>query len=361
MSVDAGKARTTDKPKLLVYGSYGYSGDLIVQECLKRDISVVLGGRDGGKLSEQAARYKLPVRRFALDSKETVTGQLTDIDAVLHCAGPYIHTSEVMTEACIASGTHYLDITGEFEVFESIAGKGLRASDKNIVLLPGVGFDVVASDCLARHAWEQLQSAIKLRIYIYMKGGVSYGSASTVIEHSCNGGAVRRKGVICRVGPGSKKARRIFNGVKKTTILIPWGDLSTAYHSTGISEIEVYMAVPRGTSVLMKIARLLRPLFRTGFMKSMLRKRAGKRGSGPTAEQRQNGSSHIIVEVMDLAAKRTFRYSGPDGYTLTARTAAESAKRVLAGEVSPGFNTPSVAFGSSYILEFEGTEMQESS
>src|SRR5207237_1168186 len=76
---------------------------------------------------------------FALDAID-----LRDVALVLHCAGPFIHTSRPMVEACVKAGAHYLDITGEIAVFESI----LNRDEQHVTLLPGVGFDVVPTDCL---------------------------------------------------------------------------------------------------------------------------------------------------------------------------------------------------------------------
>ncbi len=359
MPVDAGNDPGVEGGTILLYGSYGYTGDLIAEECRKKGLNTILGGRDEQKLNKQSGKYGFSYRCFSLDDPEEILRNLEGIDAVLNCAGPFIYTAEKMSTACMEAGVHYLDITGEFEIFEMLAGNGLQANKKGIVLLPGVGFDVVPSDCLARFGWERLQSAIKMRMFISMSGGASYGSASTVIEHSCNGGAVRRRGIICRVRPAHKRAVKSFNGTKRKTVTIPWGDVSTAYHSTGVADIEVYMAMPSSAILMMRASRLFRSVFKKDWAKKFIKAFAGKPGSGPNAEARSKGSTHILLELNGLDSRKSFEFTGPDGYSLTAKVAADAAARVLKGEVKPGFRTPSSAFGAEYILEFEGTNMRE--
>lgn len=36
-----------------------------------------------------------------------------------------------------------------------------------------------------------------------------------------------------------------------------------------------------------------------------------------------------------------------------------AARRVVAGEVKPGFQTPNLAFGADYILDFDGVARED--
>ncbi len=345
--------------KLLIYGSYGYTGKLIVDECLRRGIKPVLAGRNGTKLKEQAVTHELEYRAFPLDIVSEVAGKLVDIDAVLHCAGPFIHTAEVMSEACLGSGTHYLDITGEIEVFEMMASKSGKAKAAGIVLLPGVGFDVVPSDCLARHASEQMPDARFLKLFISFNGTFSAGTAATAIEHFAKGGSVRKGGAITKVEPGWKTEEVNFISYTGLTVTIPWGDVSTAYYSTGIADIEVYMRLPKKAIKRMKIGRFLQPLTRLAFVRNYLKKKVRRMGDGPDASEREKGETRVLSTVTDDAGNsRSFLQISPEGYTLTARTATDCALRVMNGEANNGFQTPSLAFGSDYIMNFEGVSRQ---
>ena len=177
--------------------------------------------------------------------------------AVLHCAGPFAHTSRPMADACLRVGTHYLDITGEAAVFEALAARSAEARAAGVMLLPGTGFDVVPSDCLAAHLKRRLPSATRLALGFQSLGRLSRGTATTMAENVHRGGLVREGGVLRRV-PTAWKVRAIDFGCGPVkAITIPWGDVSTAYHSTGIPNIEVYMAAPLGRRLAARASRYL--------------------------------------------------------------------------------------------------------
>lgn len=149
--------------RLLIYGTYGYTGELIARQAVAEGRSPVLSGRNASKVAALAQTLGLDARPFDLDA-DTLAGQLTDIDVVLHCAGPFIDTAPAMVDACIATGTHYLDITGEIEVFEHIFARHATAREAGAVLCPGAGFDVVPTDCLAAALAEELPDATSLAL-----------------------------------------------------------------------------------------------------------------------------------------------------------------------------------------------------
>ncbi|HKL29210.1 MAG TPA: saccharopine dehydrogenase NADP-binding domain-containing protein, partial [Natrialbaceae archaeon] len=187
---------------LLVYGSYGYTGSLIAREAIDRGLSVTLAGRNRDRLREQSNDLGRPVEAVSLDDTDPLEGVVADHDAVMHCAGPFSETADPMVEACLAGGTDYLDITGEYTVLEAIAGRGAAAEAAGVTLLPAVGFDVVPSDCLAAHLADRLPSANHLALGIAVKGGPSPGTAKTAVEHLDVGGVVRRDGEIVTVPLG---------------------------------------------------------------------------------------------------------------------------------------------------------------
>lgn len=344
---------------IMVYGSYGYTGALIAELAGRQGARLVLAGRDAQRLEAQATQLGYAHRPFELADVHEVAEQLRDVDAVLHCAGPFAHTAEAMAEACLASGTHYVDITGELEVFEAMAAKDGRAREAGVVLLPGAGFDVVPSDCLAAHLKRRLPDATHLSLAFTAVGGaVSRGTARTMIENLPRGGAIRRNKRIKEV-PVAWRVREIDFGLGKTLtcVTIPWGDVSTAYHSTGIGNIEVYTAIPNAARWGMRLARPLTPLLGLGSIQRALKRRVDKRPTGPDEAQRQRGMAVLWGEVRGGEGKiATARLRTPEGYSLTAQTALDIAGRLARGEVDAGFQTPSLAFGPDYITEFAGVE-----
>lgn len=340
---------------LLVYGSYGYTGQLVVERAVERGIEPVLGGRNLSELQAQASEWGLTYRTFDLNRSAIIKQQLSTVDVVLNCAGPFVHTHEPLVDACIETDTHYVDITGEIEVFESIAARDERAADAGVTLLPGAGFDVVPSDCLAAHLHNAVSSPSKLALGFESLGTPSRGTALSMIDGLASGGAIRVDGEIQTV-PAAWNTRTIdFGSGQRTAITIPWGDVSTAYHSTGIPNIEFYMALPSLAIRGSRLARHLGPVLDTPPIRSGLESLIKHLIDGPSATERRHGTTRLWGEVTDgeSGETRVARLKTPNGYALTAKTAVESALRTLDGEPAAGFQTPATAFGSEYILEFE--------
>ncbi|RRJ30888.1 saccharopine dehydrogenase family protein [Halocatena pleomorpha] len=340
---------------LLVYGSYGYTGRLIVATAMERGIEPVLAGRNLSELEAQASEWGLTYRTFDLERPEIIKQQLSPVDVVLNCAGPFVHTHEPLLDACLETDTHYLDITGEIEVFESIAARDEQATDAGVTALPGVGFDVVPSDCLAVHLQNAVSNPSKLTLGFESLGTPSPGTALTMIDGMLSGGAVRRDGKIRPVPAGWNTRTIDFGSGERTAITIPWGDVSTAYHSTGIPNIEFYMAAPPWSIRGLRLTRRLGPVLETPPIRRGLESLAKRLIGGPSAEQRQHGETRLWGEVTDEESGETriARLKTPNGYALTAKTAVESVVRTLNGEPEPGFQTPATAFGPEYVLEFD--------
>lgn len=344
----------------LLYGSYGYTGRLIAEHARERGLTPLLAGRDAGALAAQAAELGLPHRPFALDDAAALDAALRETRVVLHAAGPFSHTARPVAEACLRTGAHYLDVTGEIGVFERVAALDGRAKEAGVMMMPGAGFDVVPSDCLAAHLKRRLPSATSLQLAFQSLGGASRGTLTTIAENAGEGGAVRRGGRIMRVPAAYRSMEVDFGRGPVTVTTIPWGDVSTAYHSTGIPDIEVYTRVPRRQVRVLRATRRLGWLLRSAPVQGMLKRAIRKGPPGPTPEQRAKGVSLLWGKVEDAEGRRAVsRLRTPEGYTLTARTSVEAVRRVLAGDAPAGFQTPSRAFGADWITEFEGVVRED--
>ena len=146
----------------MIYGANGYTGSLIAREAVVRGTRPVLAGRNESEISKLAAELDLEFRVFGLDDASVLKESISGMQVILHCAGPFSVTSEPMITACLQAGAHYLDITGEISVFEQAHRLDEQARRADIVLLPGAGFDVVPSDCLAASLVRQLPAATSL-------------------------------------------------------------------------------------------------------------------------------------------------------------------------------------------------------
>ncbi len=337
--------------EFLIYGASGYTGSLISREAAARGMKPLLAGRSAAALKAIADETGLEHRVFSLDDPAALAAGIGDVKAVLHCAGPFSRTSKPMADACLRTRVHYLDITGEEDVFESLAARDLEAKDRRVMLLPGAGFDVVPSDCLAAHLKRRLPSATRLALGFMTKSGFSRGTALTVVEGMYGGGLIRQDGVLKKV-PAAFKTRVIdFGAGPVKAITIPWGDVVTAFSSTGIANIEFYMAAPWSMRLGLRLSRHLGWLLGSRVVQGFLKKRIRAGPSGPTAAARDSGWSLLWGEATDDSGKKAVaRLRGPEPYTMTVQTALAVVERVRAGQAPPGFQTPALAYGPDFAL-----------
>ena len=346
------------KQTWLLYGAYGYTGELIAREAARRGAAPILAGRRAEPLRELADELGFESQVIDLRDSRSLRAVLDRVSAVLHAAGPFIHTSRPMVDACLASSTHYLDITGEMGVFESILRRGDAAREAGVALLPGAGFDVVPSDCLAATLARALPDATHLDLaFTSDRGSASRGTLRTAVEAMPHAGAERRDGKIVPT-PLAYDARRIeFGCGSRWAMTIPWGDVSTAFHTTGIPNIRVYTGTPEARIRQLRRLRPLLPLVGTTPVKRALQWWIGRTVLGPDAETRNAARVHLWGEVRNAVGEsREATLEVPEGYALTASAAVELAMRVVAGGLQPGAWTPAGAFGPDLIRAVPGVE-----
>jgi short subunit dehydrogenase-like uncharacterized protein len=348
-----------------LYGANGYTGRLIVAEAVQRGLRPVLAGRNVAALRAMGAQYGLPVRAFGLEDPAVVRQALKEQQLVLHCAGPFSATSAPMLDGCLATRAHYLDITGEIDVFAACHARDAEARAAGIVVMPGSGFDVVPTDCVAARLKAVLPEATELVLAFEAGGGPSPGTAKTGVEGLGSGGRARIDGKLVRV-PLAWKTRR-FDRAKageapdlRLAMTIPWGDLYTAYVSTGIPNIETYLGVSPGSVSRLRMLRKLGPLLGTRPVQAFLKSRITASVPGPTAEQRAASYTTVWGEVRDAAGRtRTERLRTPNGYDLTVTASLGIVERLLRGEKpAPGYCTPSQLMGPDYVLSLPGVSLE---
>jgi short subunit dehydrogenase-like uncharacterized protein len=344
----------------LLYGAYGYTGELIAEEAVRRGMQPILAGRNPEKLRALADRLDLDYAVADLNDRAALDAALAKVPVVLHAAGPFRYTSRPMAEACLRTGTHYLDITGEVEVFEMLAGMDDAAREAGIMLLPGVGFDVVPTDCLARYLKEELPSATHLEIAFMGLSGVSRGTATTAIEQMGEGGLIRRDGVL-RTVPAAWRTREIDFGPKvRDVVSIPWGDLATAYRTTGIPNITTYAALGHTEQRLLLLSRYFGWLLGSTPVQALLKWLIQLQPPGPTEQQRREGRSFVWGRVRDDDGNEAVtRLTTPEGYRLTVLAALAITQKVLDGAAEPGFQTPAGRFGADLVLELDDTARED--
>ncbi len=345
---------------LLIYGANGYTGELVARRAIDRGLRPILGGRDSTAIAELAARLGTEHRAFALDRADDVDRALAGVGVVLNCAGPFVHTAAPLVAACLRSRAHYLDITGEIAVFEAAAACDAEARAAGIMLLPGAGFDVVPSDCLAAHVAARLPTATRLRLAFQATGRMSRGTALTAIESTGQGGMVRRQGLLTAVPAAHRTINVDFGAGPVKAIAIPWGDVFTAYVTTGIPDIEVFVVLPALARVALRSTRVLGPVLTTAPVRRWLQARVRAGAAGPSAQERESGRTRLWAEARDQAGKTVVSLlDAPEGYQLTSLLAVALAERALAGDAPPGYQTPGRAYGKDFVLGFDGVTRED--
>ncbi|MEO8495663.1 MAG: saccharopine dehydrogenase NADP-binding domain-containing protein [Planctomycetota bacterium] len=348
-----------DKSKTwMIYGANGYTGRLIAGRAAAEGWKPVLAGRDAAKIAAIAKELDCPFRVFSLSSVQAAAKHLDGLSVVLHCAGPFSRTAEPMMRACLAAGVNYLDITGEVDVIEFAARQHDAAVTAGISIMPAVGFDVVPSDCLAAQLAAALPSAVELELAFKAGSSISPGTAVSMFAWSGKGGRVRKDGQIIRVPSAWKDKRIRFPSGERQAMTIPWGDVSSAFHTTGIPNIEVYVVAPTRQIRSLRRWRWLLPMTNLAPIQWLGRRWIKRNVQGPDDSSRAKGSAEFWGRVTDSAGRvAEATLVTPEGYSLTVQTAVEIMRRTLAGEVAPGFSTPAKAFGGKFIEQFDGVQI----
>ena len=344
----------------LLNGANGYTGELIARYAHLYDLQPILAGRSRDKLQSLAAKLNLPYKVIDLNDTGALQSALREVKVVVHAAGPFQHTAKQMIEACLETGVHYLDINGDIAVFEMLKTYNEKAMLSGIMVMPGAGFDVVPTDCLALLLKKLLPDAIALKLAFASLGGtLSHGTATTMTNKLGDGGAVRKNGQITRV-PLGHKGMWVDFGMKKLFVMsIPWGDIATAHFTTGIPDIETYTNVSLKTYRLLKLQFLFNWLLRTSFMRNYIKKKIDQRPAGPNDDMRSKGLSLIWGQATNAAGKTaSARLKCPDGYTLTMYSTLLITKKVLQGNFQPGYQTPAAVYGEDLVLEVPDTRRE---
>jgi len=344
------------KPHWMIYGANGYTGRLVAEQAQREGLTPLLGGRSPANLHALGSTLGLECRVFDLNDSAAAQAALADVAVLANCAGPFSATAAPMIEACIASGAHYVDITGEIAVFEYAHSLDAVAGAAGIALCPGVGFDVIPTDCVAACLKEAMPEAAHLALGFDSGSGLSPGTAKTTVEGLKFGGKVREAGHLRDVPLGYKRRDIDFGRGLKHAVTIPWGDVSTAYFSTGIGDIEVYLPVPPAAAIGMRMMDKLRPLLGRDRVQGWLKEQVDKRVHGPDELARSKLRTWVWGEVRDVRGeRRTARLETANGYDVTVHGVLLAVRHLLANPNAAGYFTPSKLFGPRCIEQLPGS------
>ena len=348
-----------DTRNWLLYGANGYTGRLIAETAVASGVRPVLAGRNRSDIQSLAARLGCPCRVFSLKDPGELAAGLQGISTVLHCAGPFCDTAPPMVDACLAAGVHYLDITGEYEVIEELAQQAGRATAAGIVLMPAVGMDVVPSDCLAARLARAVPGADQLVLALSGTATISPGTARTIWRNLGRGARVRREGRIVPAPVGDDLHELPFPSGSRPSMTIPWGDIASAFYTTGIPNIEVRVGLRPDQALLVRRWRWMLPLAGLAPIQFLGRWWIRRRVSGPGEDERATGRTEFWGRALAVDGRVAEAVvTAPNGYRLTADAALAIVARVQAGQVTPGFQTPAGALGDTFLEELSGVAFQ---
>ncbi|PCJ15063.1 MAG: hypothetical protein COB04_13865 [Gammaproteobacteria bacterium] len=342
----------------MIYGASGYSGRLIALEAKKRGHKPLLAGRNAEKLKVISDKLGLPYRVFSLDTTaEELDAQLKDIQLLLNCAGPFSQTSEPLIQACLSAKCNYLDITGEINVFEALYKRHSQASEENIVICPGVGFDVIPTDAVATVLKNELPDATHLSLSFSAPGGISPGTAKTGIEGLKEKTKIRKNGKLISV-PAAKARREIpFADKRRKASLIGLADVATAFYNTGIPNIETWLPMPTQAHMQLKASNYVRAVLKLTAVQSRLKNKAAATLKGPNKAQREKFSAQIWGEVTNKAGESVQAIlTTCNAYKCTIHGALGVVEYVLSNRkhIQGGYYTPTQLVGPQFISTLPG-------
>nr|WP_295977832.1 saccharopine dehydrogenase NADP-binding domain-containing protein [uncultured Agrobacterium sp.] len=323
---------------LMIYGAAGYTGGMAAEHAASAGLNLVLAGREKDRttLESMAISLSASIRLFSLDNPHAVATGLDGIRVLLNAAGPFANTAEPLMSAAIRGGMHYLDFSAELDTYREALALDARARAAEAMLLPGSGGSVAMLGSLAGHAVARVRDARKISIALHVAGAMSRGSATSASQNIAPETLHLADGELVTRSPQEVRDFDFGSGPRSSfPVTLP--DLVTIHHATGIPDIETFVHVSAGA-------------FPAGDVKQM--------PAGPSVEEREASRYHAAVEVTD--ADGTVVRSLLDtvnGYTFTAMAAAEAARRVLAGEVRPGFQTPAGLFGNGFAETIADTRI----
>ncbi len=337
--------------RVLLYGATGYSGRLLAERMAAAELDLVLAGRDAAKLEPLAARLRLPWRAVPLGDAAGLDGALADVAVVLHAAGPFLHTAAPMMDACLRTGTHYLDLAGEWPVFVEAMALSATAQAAGVTMMPGVGLTIAATDCLMAMAVARNPDTVKLRLGISWPQVISRGTIESASRLMGPDALIRRAGALTPV-PGGRMAHDFdFGEGLATGTVFSWADVVTGEFSTGVRDIEVYSEIRWPQRLSYQTSSAAMAWMGAAPLRALVQASAAAWPAAPSAEARGRAGFVMVAECLDAWRRpRSLRMRTLDGYTLSAITGEAAVRRVLGGAGRPGFQTPSRAFGADFIL-----------
>jgi short subunit dehydrogenase-like uncharacterized protein len=344
--------------KWLIYGAYGYTGKLIVREALKIGKNPILAGRNDIKLLNLANEFDLKYKLFELDDIDEISENLMDIDIVFNLAGPYSKTSDILIQACLKTQTHYLDLSGDIDIYQNAYSYNEEAKAKGISIICGVGFNVIVTEAAALIASESIKEPSSIMVAIAAMTKPSSGTFKQTMEILPKGGREIRDGVLKSSIIGEDRRFINYGDFSLMSYSIPMGELPVIQRSTNVKNIKAYLSLSNSMSTSFDFFNEVVTSFASKrYGRVILKKFANAFINGPSEEQNTNGKSYVWASAeSENGDISEVIIQTPKAYYFTALLALGVLNEFEKKEIT-GALTPAQAFGKDFIKQFKNVNI----
>ena len=348
----------------MIYGANGYSGKLVAQLAVNKGYKPILAGRNESAIIKMANDFGLDSRVFGLENENSLAEELKDINLVLNCAGPFVETAEPFVKACLKHGVHYLDLSGELEVFEYCYSHGDEAKEKGILICPGVAFDVVPTEAIAAKLKAAMPDATTLKLGFDGDMSLSPGSSITLLKGIGNPNLslfmVRENNILEKAQkPKFENLAYEYGGKRHKSMTLTWADLNAAHYSTDIPNIYVFIKATLTNRLSFAYMQLVSGVFKSKLIQAISQRFIKVLIKGPTLKDLENNRMLVFGEISNIEGQTKRLYLNVShGYKFTSQSALAFVDYCLNNNVSPGYCTPSQLTGPDFVLGFTGSRYE---
>ncbi len=353
----------------IIYGATSLLGRLISRRAKDEGLTPILADDKPQTLFRLAEELGFEARVFDWNNPSIMATFLSDVDVILNCKSPISKTSPSVLKACLKSKTHYFDIGDSPEDLNTVFKLSRELKEAGILAVPGVHADVIALDSFSLMFREKMPDATDIRIAIKYP---SIRKWDTAVHHACHTGLIVKHGTPVMSPPSKRTILVPFSHEKKTNaIAIYTGGTKAVSLDDRWSNIATYITLDGGTRKLIQCLSMIPgshflPTF-TGEARTSHHdappKPPGRFLKWKTLKSGPQKPRDALIwgEVKNNVGRRlNAELHIADYGTITVEATIKAAKELLARskskKLSPsdyGVKTPSTAFGSDFILNYD--------
>lgn len=355
------------KSRIMIYGVDSFMGALASRAAMRRGISHVAAGRNIAGVAQHAAAVAKEAdnalaepRTFTLGDKARIAAQLDDVGVVVNCSPLEGGGLLSLIDACLATGTHYIDMTSERTQIAAIAAHDEMAKRANVMVMAGAGFDYAAIDAVAERLAQILRGARAVTIAV-KRGAPTLPEARRLVAALTAEGETLKNGQFVPARAGERSIEVDFGEGPEKAWLAPWrGEATGMRHRGTYSTMESYEVLPERAARVFAKGRIAMRFFRRGWGVKRLERKLSKGRLSPTSAELKNGRAAVWGEARTPEGIRfCARLETPEAHLWSAEAAVLLARRAVQAAAKPGFQLPFAIAGAALIDEIPGTQWRE--